>query len=622
MVKGSRIETLSYYSSKEYPLGSILNVPIRQKEQPAVVINIKPASAAKTALRAATFTLRKISEQKNIKSLPPTLISTAKELSETIPAEIGAILYSQLPNEVKRGEIILHDTLATNTNFENADIAVLQNTYSERFRIYRSRIRETFAHRGSVLFVVPTVADLEQAENSLKTGIEKRVVTFSSSFTTRRLKNSYESLADLSHAKLIITTPSHAFLDRHDITQIIIDQSRSRAYKNRFRPYLDLRESLKITAKLTGRKLLLGDILPRTEDEWQRRNESYLTEEETRRRIAPSGKLEIIKRDEGRNSGESFSVFCPELISRIEEIHSQKKNVFMYSARRGLAPLVACFDCGHILRCPDSGTPYTLFKTEKNGEEHRWFISSASGKRVRAADTCDKCGSWRLRERGIGIQNLEKELKKIFPHIPVLLFDHTTATTMRKATRIIGDFTAHKGAILLGTAMAIPCLQEPVAYSIVTSLDAARSIPTWRGDEDLLALLLTLRDKTNDTCFIQTRSEPHEIIDCAISGSVSKFYDEELILRETLNYPPFFHFIHLTLQGKAEAVQREEEKITNLLQKYKPHFYYAPTTTYKKTIRHGLIRVSNEAWPSQDLMDRLRSLPPQVRVEVDPDRVV
>ena len=621
MVKGSQMETLTYYSSQKYPLGSILDVPVRQKKKPAVVIDTKPASTAKAALRAATFTLRKIPPQDEPRALSPTLITAAKELTRTVPAELGAILYALLPKEIRHGNILLKDPLKTSTQFDSAEVSLLQNVYSERFRIYRSRIRETFAHRGSVLFVVPTAADLDRAEEYLKTGIEKRIITFSSSFTTSKLRQSYKTLEDLSHAKLIITTPSHAFLDRHDITEIIIDQSRSRAYKSRFRPYIDLREALKVTAKLTGRKLLLGDILPRTEDEYLRRAEIFQTEDETPSRLNTNGRIEIIERKKNE-PGDKFSVFYPGLTHQIEEIHRKKKNIFMYAARRGLAPLVACYDCGHILRCPDTGTPYSLFKTEKDGEEIRWFVSTATGRRVRASDTCDKCNSWRLRERGIGIQHLEKEFKKEFPHIPVLLFDHTTATTMRNAKRIIGDFMSHKGAVLLGTAMAIPYLQEEVPYSIITSLDAARSIPTWRGDEELLSLLLNLRDKTTETCFIQTRSEPHEIIDYAKSGHVSKFYDEELTLRESLKYPPFSHFIHLTLQGNAEAVHKEEVKITELLAEYQPRFYHSPTTTKKKAVRYGLVRVNEKDWPAENLMNLLRALPPQVRVEVDPDRVI
>ncbi len=60
-------------------------------------------------------------------------------------------------------------------------------------------------------------------------------------------------------------------------------------------------------------------------------------------------------------------------------------------------------DCAHIFRSPQSGAPYSLVRTYKGDTEERWFVCGASGERVRAADTCSQCGSWRLKERGIGV---------------------------------------------------------------------------------------------------------------------------------------------------------------------------------------------------------------------------
>lgn len=631
LTRGAHVDSLTYYAAHTYDTGTIVTIPLRKKEVRGMVLACTPVSAAKTAVRAATFSLRKLPEQPNATPLPHTLVATAQRIAETTPTTVGAALYALLPKEVRDGKQTLTG-YETNTEPASASISVLQGLVDERYRIYRSTIREAFAHRGSVLFVVPTSADVERAHEQLSQGIERRIVTFSPIHGTKKRERTYREFDDISHAKLIITTPSHAFLDRHDITHIIIEQARSPFYKSRVRPYLDTRESLKILAGVTGRTVLLGDVLPRTEDEYYRREEIYSTENEHPRRLTFPSKIQICQHTEEPTAEAPFQLFTSKLHKEIEETTSARKNMFLLAARRGLAPVVACADCGYIFRCPDSGAPYSLFTTTKGGEEQRWFLSTTSGKRVRAADTCTQCGSWRLRERGIGIQYIQKDLQRRFPDVPVVLFDHTTATTYRNALKLLDTFYYTKGAILLGTPMVLPHLGKPVHQSAIVSLDATRAMPTWRADEELLSLILTLRERTIDTVFIQTRqsastadeseTNSDSLLEYATRGYVDQFYTDEIALRQALKYPPFSVFILLTFEGTKDAVTYTEAQIQELLAPTKLTCYNAPQSTAAKTVRNALIRIPTSEWPKPELIEKLKTLPPSVRIEVDPHRIV
>ena len=298
----------------------------------------------------------------------------------------------------------------------------------------------------------------------------------------------------------------------------------------------------------------------------------------------------------------------------------------MFAARRGLAPVVACYDCGTIFRCPDSGTPYSLLRTyDTFGNEQRWFVSSTSGKRVPAADVCTHCGSWRLRERGIGIQYIYDECKEHFPHVPIFLFDHTTATTYTKANKIIKEFNSTKGSILIGTAMALPYLDQPVALSAIVSLDATRCIPSWRADEQLFRLLLQLRERSHKEVIVQSRQESDDLLLYATRGAVERFFDDELELREMLNYPPFSNLFLLTWQGSAEAIAQTEKLIKDTLKKVTPavtgQYYTNPNSVNSKAVRHCLLRIANDTNCTQ-LVDQLRTLPPQIAITRNPDRIV
>lgn len=619
--KGIQIESLSYFSSQSYPHGTVVSIPVRNNMTLGLVTDAKEVSTAKTALRAATFSLRKLPPQTHINTLGPAYLKTAEELSQYYATPLGTILYNLLPPEIRNGDVPLPHTHHTAEGTVHPP-QILQARKKERYLAYRSLVRETFAHSGSVLIVVPASTDAYELEEELKKGIEDRIVTITTASTKSELKKAYTLLEDFSKTKLIIATPSHAVIERHDITLVILEHARSPYFKELVRPYLDYRDVLTVHAKHAGRKIILGDLLPRTEEEDLRRKEIYLTFGETPKRIDLPGKLDVIEMAKNEDMTKPFELFSKEAIEAIKETRKKRGRTFLFAARRGLAPLVACIDCGYIFRSPSSGAPYSLIRTMKNGVEERWFVCSASGERIRASDACTACGSWRLKERGIGVQQVYDELHKIFPDTPIILFDHVTARTYKKALFLRDTFYKEKGAILLGTHMAVPYLTKVVDLSVIVNMDALLATPTWRLDEENLALLLTLREITEGNVLVQTRAPHTEVLTQAKQGSVESFYTEELELRKNFNYPPYATFIHLTWQGTPEVVKALESTIATLLKDFPISLYQNPTAPSTTPIHYGLIRLPKSSWPDTKLIGLLKLLPPNVRIVINPDKIV
>lgn len=621
LARGTQLESLSYFAAHEYAPGTFLQVPVRGKQIPAIVIESKPVSNSKTSLKSATFSLRKLPEQKPLGSVPDSLLETARTLSERLPAKTGSVLYHLLPPDVRNGSRP-YPSVSGNDSHEESIPLILCATQLERYVSYRSHIRTTLAHRGSVLFVVPTSSDVFYAAKHLSAGIEERIITFAPAQTKRERDKAYTAFDDYTTAKVIITTPSHAYLERSDLLSIIIEKAASDQFKTRSRPYLDHKEAIITLARVSNRSVVLGDLVHKAEDEQYRRLEHLQTIEEYPKRLAFSSSFSIITQKDKPTTETPFELFSADLLRAVEHALDARGHIFLHSARRGLAPVVACFDCGYIFRCPDSQTPFSLLRTYKNGTEERWFISSTSGRRIHAADVCDQCGSWRLRERGIGIQHIHDEFKKKFPNITPVIFDHTTATTHKRAEKLIGQFYDQKGSVLIGTSMCLPYLTAPVDLSAIVSLDAARTIPTWRADEMLFGFLMRLRELTTGHVLIQTRTDTDDLLTYASRGSLERFFDDELKLRSMLKYPPFATIILLTYRGSEAAITKIEDIITPQLRPYEPRYYSHPSSTSKKTVRHALMRVPNDQWPHQQLLGVLKHLPPYIAVEVNPDRIV
>lgn len=623
LIRGTALDTLTYYSSTAYEIGSFVTIPIRGGEKPGIVVEVKSVGENKSSLKSASFSLRRLPPDCAKGMVPAPLRAAAAALTEQYPSSLGGILYQLLPPDVRSGQYNLPMSSSL-TQHEDTTPQLLTATQKERYVFYRSHIRGVLARRGSVLFVVPTGSEVAYAAQQLKQGIEDRVVVFSPHQNKKERQDAYQAFEDTTRAQLIITTPTHAYLDRVDLLSIVIEASGSEHYVSRERPYLDHRVVLAVYAKCAGRSLLLGDMVPRTEDEYARRSDRFSTFNEETKRLAFPAPLTVVQMKDVSTPEAPFALFSPTLKTRINHVLEAKGRVFLYGARRGLAPVVTCVDCGYIFRCPDSDTPYSLLRTVNSaGVEERFFISGASGKKVRAADTCTACGSWRLRGRGIGIQHVFDECQQLFPKNTVVLFDHQTASTHKRAEAIVKQFYATRSAIMVGSATALPFLaSQGVDLSAVVSFDATRSIPTWRADEQVFRLLMQLREQSAQEVIVQTRTPPDSVLQHATQGSIELFYTDEIDLRQQLEYPPFVMFVLLTISGAKAAIEQVEQTLKPLLTAFAPHYYSRPTSTTDKITRHALIKCPSKKEERIKLISLLRGLPPYVKIEIDPPRIV
>lgn len=624
LMRGAAVSALSYYSPCQYAVGSLIKVPVRKRIVTALVTKTTTVTASKTNLRQAGFALRKLPEQGEVGQLPKIIYQTGQALADNYPAQLGSILQALMPPDIRNGHRAYPQSEAINSPPKESPDAptVLSDLTENRFLTYRSLIRGTLAQKQSVLFVIPTTADLDPTIKRLQPGLEKRLAGFGVGYTKAQLDSSYRVLSDSSEAKLIVATPNYAFLPRADLGLVIIEQSGSDYYEMRNRPLLDWRTAFLVYARLSKAALFFGDTVLRPEEEESRRNDKYQTYDEPIKRFNYSTPLSILVRPRPRDPQVHFPILTPPATEQIERATARGGRVFLYAAHRGLAPAVICYDCGYLFRCPESKTPYSLLRRQINGQEKRWFVSGTSGRRIPAADVCPECGSWRLREQGIGIQQLELEMKNKFVGIPIFTIDRGAAANHRQARRIADSFYDTKGSVLLGTALALPFLTKPLDTAIVTSYEATRALPTWRADEIVLARLLYLRERCEYNCSVQTRFEPDDLLRYAEGGFIEQFQTDQINIREQLNYPPFAYLILITAVGNKETSNRHLNEVVRTLKGYPFQTYKNPYSTPEKTIRHALLRVSREAWPDPTLMDKLRQLPPGLMVAVNPRQIV
>jgi len=614
----------SYFSTVSYEKGTILSVPMRSKLEDGVVLASTEAHTLKTALRAATFSLRKLPIQDNPPQLSKELMETAELESDYLGASLGATLRALLPEDEFQLQLYTKkDTAIEMPVRSSREPSILSDGTHGRTVTLKGIVRESFANKESVLIVAPTRAECERIHRDLKPGIIDRTVLVGSGFGKRRKEDAVEAITESTQPILIISTPAYAHIARADIGTIILENSRAVGYKARRRPYIDFSHSLSTFAKLIRAKLILADNIPKTEQVYRVEEESKNSEAVPLHRLVPNGTVRIVEQQKDNDSRQPFKLFAPETIATIEHTLADNGRVFIFCARKGLSSIVGCIDCGTILRDPQTDSPLSLHSTMEDGVEKRWFYSAQSGYRKPASDLCPSCGGWRLRERGVGVQSVVRDLADYFPKKTPLLFDSTTASSHKKARAIEAAFFEGGGSILVGTSFALPYISQAVDLSVVSSLDSLLALPSWRQAEDSLGTLLTLREKTLHTVIVQTRhTVASDILADAVSGDTVAFYTRELALRKEYQYPPFSTFVLLSYKGKKAMLTQIEKDLGNTFNDSAPQFYGMPFSEEGLFTRHALMRFPANEWPRKDVSERLRALPPYIKLEINPDRIV
>ena len=218
ITKGIFKESLTYFSAKEIPLGSIVEVPLRKSTAKALVIKRTNATEMKTELKSADFSARKISALKLKNFLSDRFIESVQETARFFGGTTGSILSNVIPKIVLENSEKLKVKKLEIKNKDKHEKLVIQANEEDRFTTYRGIIREEFAKKLSVLFIVPTLEDIGKAKEILKKGIEDYVFSFSSKTNKKDFVKLWNEAISEEHPVLIIATPSYLHIQEMILT--------------------------------------------------------------------------------------------------------------------------------------------------------------------------------------------------------------------------------------------------------------------------------------------------------------------------------------------------------------------------------------------------------------------
>lgn len=637
IARGGLKEHLTYFTKNPVEVGALVVVPIRSREVPALVLDIREVSDMRSAIKLSDYAVRKITRARPRRVWNNAFLKATEDTASFFAQSLGETLLTLTPKAIVDAHIAnkIDDTEASiKIKPSKTQLLAIQMSYNDRVQAYRGLIRESFVRHESVFLCLPTEIDVLRISEELRRGIEDYTFILHGTLSKKRVLESWKSALESKHGVLVISTPQYLSLPRYFKT-IILDEEHSRSWKTIMRPQIDMRVFAENYAWNAGSTLIFGAPILRPETQ-KRIHEGMIKEfvhvsshsykDLCTKIIDPRIEEKTIKEQTGKRTIQILSEKIRILIKSAQE---KKENIVLISARKGLSPITVCGDCGTLVRCPECETPLVIHKKEPSGQGEpnmRIFSCHACGfMRIPedgAHESCVNCGGWRLEALGIGIGRIEEEVIALFPHTPRLVFDGDHVKTRTQARKLIERFEKTRGSILIATPMVIPYLSS-TEHAAIISIDSLFAIPDFRMNERIFALVLALRERTSQTLFIQTRADDTTLLKQAIAGDLYAFTENELVLRKTFHYPPYGTIIKITLLGKKNYMREEMERLKNFLVQYSPITPLAMSRDTRGLFRmHCIIKLPNNTWPNIALIDKLRVLPSQFTVEVNPDNLL
>lgn len=439
-------------------------------------------------------------------------------------------------------------------NEKKHDVTLLHGvTASGKTEIYIKLIEDYIKADKQVLFLLPEIALTTQLVQRLTAYFGNQVSVFHSKYTNNERVEVWNNvLINSDKARVVIGVRSALFLPFSNLGLIVIDEEHEQTFKQQDpAPRYHARDAAIVLAKQHNAKVLLGSATPSLESYYNVKIGKYgLVELKERfgNVVLPDIELVDIKDKYFRKKMNGH--FSDVLLNKIQETLSLGEQVILFQNRRGFSPFVECMTCGHVPHCPSCDVSLTYYKYKNQLRCHycSYTISNPTH--------CHSCQSVDLSTKGFGTEQIELELKSIFPDNTIGRMDQDTTRGKFGYEKIIDSFKNREYDILVGTQMLAKGLDfDNVTLVGILNADNLLNQPNFRAYERAFQMMIQVagragRKEKKGNVIIQTYNPYHNTIQQVLSNDYASMYNEQIYDRQNFKYPPFFRLIRLTLKHK------------------------------------------------------------------------
>jgi len=456
--------------------------------------------------------------------------------------------------------------------FEKKDIALLHGvTSSGKTHLYINIAEKILKKGENILIIFPEVSLTKQISQRLEKKYGKLIGYYHSKLSDfekvevwRKIKN--------NELKIILGTRHSLFLPFQNLGLIVVDEEHDSQYKStNVYPFFNAKDSAIMLGKFYNAKVLLSSATPSVETYYSAiKGRIGLVELKQRFGNSKIPNIHLVDFKEAQNLKKTRGYFSEQIIREIQTELEKKKQVIILHNRRGYSNVIECKNCGYVQYCSNCDVVMTYHKVTNELKCHY------CGQKASVPRCCPSCHSQNLTNKGLGIQQLEEELQKLFPSYITGRVDVDSMRSKFAFEKFFEKIENKEINIILGTQIISKGLDfDFVDLVIVPKSDSLLHIQDFRAEEKAFQLLIQIsgragRKSKDGRMFLQTYN-PNQQIFRFLSKEMNDIYEYFLKERKKFLYPPFVKLVHIELKHlREEKVERASKFLGSIIRKYLP----------------------------------------------------
>ncbi|MSN82938.1 primosomal protein N' [Riemerella anatipestifer] len=573
----------------------------KYKVKEVAYVKIKEELLVNQSLAEVISSLNRAEKQKELFLLILSKQTTSPEvpIKKSILFEEGNFAHAQMKALIDKDLVdeyyLQHDRLETyngdiedlepltetqNNTFKAIEQSFAQNqkvllhgvTSSGKTHIYIHLIEQLIKENKNTLLLLPEIAltkqiirRLEKKYGDLIGFYHQKLTDFERVEVWRKVK--------LNKIKVLIGTRNALFLPYQNLDLVIVDEEHDSAYKPReASPYFNAKDAAQILAHHYKAHLLLGSATPSLESYYaaQKGKLKYLYLGERYGNVDLPD-FEIINIKEEQETKTINGNFSAALIQKIQENLEKNKQIIILHNRRGYANVVECEACGYVTYCSNCDVVMTYHKSSNEMKCHY------CGQRASKPNQCPRCQSQQLNTKGVGVEQVAEEVKRLFPEAEV---DRMDIDSMRKKfayEKLYEKIENRETNIIVGTQMISKGLDfDHIDLVAIPKADALLYVQDFRAEEKAYQLITQVSGRAGRTSgkgkiIIQTYNPTHPLFSLIKHNSTQEIYEHFLNDRKKFLYPPFTKVVLLEIKHSKEGkADRASQFLGSILRKYLP----------------------------------------------------
>ncbi len=429
-------------------------------------------------------------------------------------------------------------------------------TGSGKTKVFLSLVDEVSSRGEGVIIMVPEIALTPQMIKIFSSRYGSKIAVFHSAMSLGQRMDEWTRIKQ-GKALIAIGTRSAVFAPFEKLGLIIIDEEQEHTYKSEKSPRFHARELAKYRAAYHKSLLCLASATPSIESysaALMGKYKLFTLKERYGNASLPEVSLVDMRKELSEGNSSDIS---RELAVRIANALQDKKQAIILLNRRGHNTYVSCSNCGWVASCENCSISLTYHSANRRLMCHYCGASHEVPKK------CPECGGEFFHFSGSGTQKLEEELKLIFPEARILRLDADSTISRDSYSNYLTAFASGEYDIMLGTQMVAKGLDFPnVTVVGVIGADRALYSDDFRGFERTFSLLTQVvgragRAQNPGVAVIQTNDTDNNIITLAQAQDYDAFFNEEILNRKLMIFPPYCDICMVYTQSYDNAIAHD-----------------------------------------------------------------